>query len=108
MLLPWWSVQDTTGLEWIAELAFALAAAFAAAFLLVPRRYAVALPVLVLAYFVVVFQPIWAGSHGAEAGVRRARSSRGSAACRGTGSTPLSRPGRRSTCSGRAAPTASP
>ncbi len=64
MLLPWWSVQDTTGLEWIAELAFALAAGFAAAFVLVPRRYAVALPVLVLAYFVVVFKPIWSGSHG--------------------------------------------
>ena len=64
MLLPWWSVQDTTGLEWIAELALALAAALAAAFLLVPRRYALVLPLVVLAYYVVVFKPIWAGSHG--------------------------------------------
>jgi Dolichyl-phosphate-mannose-protein mannosyltransferase len=64
MLLPWWSVQDTTGLEWIAELVLALALAFAAAFVLVPRRYALVLPVVVLAYYVVVFKPIWAGSHG--------------------------------------------
>jgi Dolichyl-phosphate-mannose-protein mannosyltransferase len=64
VLLPWWSVQDTTGLEWIAELAFALAVALAVAFVLVPRRYAVVLPLVVLAYYVVVFKPIWAGSHG--------------------------------------------
>jgi hypothetical protein len=64
MLLPWWSVQDTTGLEWIAELALALAVALAAAFVLVPRRYALVLPLVVLAYYVVVFKPIWAGSHG--------------------------------------------
>ena len=64
MLLVWWSVQDTTGLEWVAELAFLLAVALAAAFLLVPRRYAVVLPLMVLAYYVVVFRPIWAGPHG--------------------------------------------
>jgi hypothetical protein len=64
MLLPWWSVQDTTGLEWIAEIVFALAVALASAFVLVPRRFALALPIVVLAYFVVVFKPVWAGSHG--------------------------------------------
>jgi len=64
MLLPWWSVQDHVSLEWIAELAFGLAAVLGAAFLLVPRRYAVALPLVVLAYYAAVFQPIWAGSHG--------------------------------------------
>jgi Dolichyl-phosphate-mannose-protein mannosyltransferase len=64
MLLPWWSVQDTTGLEWIAEIVFALAVALAAAFVLVPRRYALALPIVVLAYFVAVFKPVWSGSHG--------------------------------------------
>ena len=31
MLLPWWSVQDHVGLEWVAELAFVLALALAAA-----------------------------------------------------------------------------
>jgi 4-amino-4-deoxy-L-arabinose transferase-like glycosyltransferase len=66
MLLPWWSVQDTTGLEWVAEIVFALALAAALAFLLVPRRYALVLPLLVLAYYAVTFKPIWSGSHGLE------------------------------------------
>jgi 4-amino-4-deoxy-L-arabinose transferase-like glycosyltransferase len=64
MLLPWWSVQDTTGLEWVAEIVFALAAAAAAAFVLVPRRYALVLPLIVLAYYAITFKPIWAGAHG--------------------------------------------
>jgi hypothetical protein len=64
MLLPWWSVQDHVSLEWIAELAFGLAVVLAAAFLLLPRRYALALPLVVLAYYAAVFYPIWAGSHG--------------------------------------------
>jgi 4-amino-4-deoxy-L-arabinose transferase-like glycosyltransferase len=64
MLLPWWTVQDHVTLEWVAELAFLLAAALAAAFLLVPARYAIALPLVVLAYYAIVFHPIWAGSHG--------------------------------------------
>jgi hypothetical protein len=64
MLLPWWSVQDTTGLEWVAEIVFALAVALASAFAFVPRRFAVALPIVVLAYFVIVFKPIWSGAHG--------------------------------------------
>ena len=106
MLLAWWSVQDTTGLEWVAELAFLLAVALAAAFLLVPRRYAVVLPLIVLAYYVVVFRPIWAGPHG----VKQASAGalfQGSVARPDwiDGAVPK---GRRSTCSGRAAPTASP
>jgi 4-amino-4-deoxy-L-arabinose transferase-like glycosyltransferase len=64
MLLPWWSVQDHVTLEWVAELAFLLAVALAAAFALVPRRYAIVLPLLVLAYYAAVFHPIWAGKHG--------------------------------------------
>jgi Dolichyl-phosphate-mannose-protein mannosyltransferase len=64
MLLPWWTVHDHVSLEWIAELAFLLALAFAAAFALVPRRYALALPLLVLAYYAAVFHPIWSGQHG--------------------------------------------
>ena len=64
MLLPWWSVQDHVGLEWVAELAFGLAVALAALFVLLPRRYALALPLVVLAYYAAVFHPIWAGEHG--------------------------------------------
>jgi hypothetical protein len=64
MLLPWWNVQDHVTLEWVAELALLLAAALTAAFVLVPRRYALVLPLLVLAYYAAVFHPIWAGKHG--------------------------------------------
>ena len=64
MLLPWWTVHDHVSLEWIAELAFLLALAFAAAFVLVPRRYALALPLVVLVYYAAVFHPIWSGKHG--------------------------------------------
>ena len=44
MLLPWWNVQDHVTLEWVAELALLLAVALAAAFVFVPRRYALVLP----------------------------------------------------------------
>ena len=64
MLLPWWNVQDHVTLGWVAELALVLAIVFAAAFLLVPWRYALALPILVLAYYAVTFHPIWSGKHG--------------------------------------------
>ncbi len=64
MLLPWWSVQDHVGLEWVTELAFVLALAFSALFVFLPRRYALALPLVVLAYYAAVFHPIWAGQHG--------------------------------------------
>jgi len=64
MLLPWWNVQDHVTLEWVAELALLLAVALAAAFVLVPRRYALVLPLVVLAYYAAVFHPIWAGKHG--------------------------------------------
>jgi dolichyl-phosphate-mannose-protein mannosyltransferase len=64
MLLPWWSVQDTTGLEWIAEIVLVLALAAAVLFLALPRRLALALPLVVLGYYAVVFKPIWAGAHG--------------------------------------------
>ena len=64
MLLPWWSVQDSTGLEWVAEIAFGLALAGAIAFLVVPARYALALPALVLVVYGVVLKPVWFGPHG--------------------------------------------
>jgi len=64
MLLPWWSVQDHVGLEWVAELAFGLALVLAALFVVLPRRYALVLPLVVLAYYAAVFHPIWGGEHG--------------------------------------------
>jgi hypothetical protein len=63
-LLPWWSIQDRVGIEWVAELALALAALLALLFLLVPARAAIAVPLVVLAYFALSFYPIWSGKHG--------------------------------------------
>jgi hypothetical protein len=66
MLLPWWSLQDHVGSGWIRPLAFALAVCLSAAFLFVPRRYTVLLPVLVLALWIAAVKPIWWGRHGFE------------------------------------------
>ena len=66
MLLPLWSLQDRIGEDWIALAATALAASLAAAFLFVPRRYALALPLLVLGLWVLAIRPIWWGTHGFE------------------------------------------
>ena len=66
MLLPMWSLQDRIGAEWIQLAAFVLAAVLAAAFLFVPRRYALALPLVVLGLWVLAIRPIWFGTHGFE------------------------------------------
>ena len=66
MLLPFWSLQDRIGADWIAVAALGLAAALAAAFLFVPRRYALALPLLVLGLWILAVRPIWWGTHGFE------------------------------------------
>ncbi len=66
MLLPLWSLQDRIGDAWVAPAALALSAGLAAAFVLVPRRYAVVLPLLVLGLWAVSFKPIWWGKHGFE------------------------------------------
>ena len=66
MLLPFWSLQDRIGADWIRLAAFGLAAALAAAFLFVPRRYALALPLLVLGLWILAIRPIWWGTHGFE------------------------------------------
>jgi hypothetical protein len=66
MLLPFWSLQDRIGSDWITFAALVLCAALAAAFLLVPARYAIALPLLVLGLWAVAFRPIWWGKHGFE------------------------------------------
>lgn len=66
MLLPLWSIQDRIGEAWIAPAALALSSALAAAFLFVPRRFAVVLPLLVLGLWAVSLKPIWWGKHGFE------------------------------------------
>ena len=66
MLLPFWSLQDRIGMDWVTPAAFALAVALAAAFLFVPRRFALVLPLLVLGLWVAAVRPIWFGKHGLE------------------------------------------
>ncbi len=66
MLLPFWSLEDRYGLGWITFAAAALAVALAASFLFVPRRYALALPFVVLGLWAVALKPIWWGTHGFE------------------------------------------
>jgi len=64
MLLPWWSVQDVTGIEWVAELAIGLGVAVVVVFVIVPRRFALVLVGLVALWFAVALRPIWWGAHG--------------------------------------------
>ncbi len=66
MLLPLWSLQDRIGEDWITPASVALGGALAAAFLFVPRRFAIALPLLVLGLWVLAIRPIWWGTHGFE------------------------------------------
>jgi Dolichyl-phosphate-mannose-protein mannosyltransferase len=64
-LLPWWWLQDhvvSLAHLWIATLAFGLIVA--GAFLLVPARFALALPTIVLAFFLASLAPIENGRHG--------------------------------------------
>ena len=53
MLLPWWSVQDETGIEWVPEIVFGLGLLVCVLFVTVPRRYALVLAGVVAVYFVV-------------------------------------------------------
>ena len=58
-LVPWWKVQEQgLGLHDVRLVATVCALAAAALFLFVPQRWALALPLLVLAYFSVVQQPV--------------------------------------------------
>ena len=66
MLLPFWSLQDRIGADWIELAAAGVAVALGAVFLLVPTRYAVALPLLVLGLWILAVRPIWWGKHGFE------------------------------------------
>ena len=63
MLLPWWAIQLHWRISWLEWLAFIGAVAFAVAFLFLPRRLALALPLIVLAYWLVASRPIWYGPY---------------------------------------------
>jgi 4-amino-4-deoxy-L-arabinose transferase-like glycosyltransferase len=64
MLLPLWNLQDEVTLPRVDEIVLAVGVAAALAFALVPRRYALALPLLVLGYFALALRPIDSGPHG--------------------------------------------
>jgi len=66
MLLPLWSLQDRIGEGWITVAALGVAVALAAAFVFVPRRYALTLPLVVLGLWILAIRPIWWGTHGFE------------------------------------------
>ena len=66
MLLPFWSLQDNIGSDWITVAAAVLSLGLAALFVFVPARYAFVLPVVVLALWAVALKPIWWGTHGFE------------------------------------------
>lgn len=70
MLLPFWSLQDRIGSSWISVAALGLAASLGALFLIVPSRYAIVLPIVVLGLWAVAFKPIWWGKHGFESFAR--------------------------------------
>ena len=63
MLLPWWAIELHTRITWLEWLAFLGACLFALAFLLVPRRLALVLPLVILAYWLVAARPIWSGPY---------------------------------------------
>jgi len=58
MLLPLWELQDRVGLPRVDEIVLLVGLLAAAAFLVLPRRYALALPLAVLLYFAVAFPAI--------------------------------------------------
>ena len=66
MLVPLWNVQDETGLARLDEVVLLGAIVAATMFVLVPRRYAVVLPAVVLIAWALAVQPIQAGPHGME------------------------------------------
>jgi len=58
MLLPLWELQDRVGLPRVDEIVLVVGLLAAAAFLLLPRRFALAVPLAVLLYFAVAFPAI--------------------------------------------------
>jgi hypothetical protein len=66
MLLPLWSLQDRIGSGWVGPAVVGTAVVLGAVFLFVPRRFAIALPLVVLGLWVLAIRPIWFGTHGFE------------------------------------------
>ncbi|MGI9112027.1 MAG: glycosyltransferase family 39 protein [Gaiellaceae bacterium] len=66
MIVPLWNVQDSVTLPRLDDVVLVAGVAAGALFLLVPRRYTLVLPALVLGYFTLAIQPIHAGPHGME------------------------------------------
>ena len=64
MLLPLWNLQDRITLPRVDEAVLLVGLAAAVVFLLLPRRWALALPLVVLLYFVLAFRPVTIGAHG--------------------------------------------
>ena len=58
MLLPLWELQDRIGLDRVDEVVLLVGLIAAAAFLALPRRFVLALPVSVLLYFAIAFPAI--------------------------------------------------
>jgi hypothetical protein len=65
-LVPLWNVQDEVGLPRLDEVVLLGGLAAGAAFLFLPRRWLVALPVVVLAYFALAAYSVQRGEHGME------------------------------------------
>jgi hypothetical protein len=63
-LLPLWTLYGELLLDSVRWTVGAAAVAAGALFLFVPARYALLLPLAVLAYFALVAKPIWSGPHG--------------------------------------------
>jgi dolichyl-phosphate-mannose-protein mannosyltransferase len=61
MLLPLWELQDRIGLDRVDEIVLLCGLLAAAAFLLLPRRFALAFPAAVLVYFALAFPAIQLG-----------------------------------------------
>ena len=65
-IVPLWNVQDEVGLPRLDDVVLLAGAAAGLAFLFVPRRWLVALPAAVLAYFALATYPVTRGEHGME------------------------------------------
>jgi len=64
MLLPLWNLQDRITLPRIDEVVLLVGLAAAAIPLFLPRRFALALPLVILVYFALAFRPVTIGAHG--------------------------------------------
>lgn len=71
-IVPLWNLQDEIGLPRLDDAVLVAGLAAASVFLFLPRRWLVALPAAVLAYFALATYPIVIGKHGMEPAARDA------------------------------------